>query len=109
MNRARPSLIAIVALALGGLLGRGRPPSQATTAGTKTGVDVVIAANDIPVGAQIEGRDIKIVKFLAEDVPAVVFHGRNDVVGRSVVLPIAKGEFILPNKLSGKTPGPTDH
>src|SRR5438132_5807584 len=71
----------------------------------QVGVDVVVAATDIQVEAKIEGRDVKIVRLPAEDLPANVFRGKTHVVGRGVVLPVSKGEFILPNKLAAENAG----
>src|SRR5437588_9136381 len=107
MNRTRLLLIGIVAVALGGLLSfTVYRTLQARTAGPRqVGVDVVLAASDIQVGAKIEERDVKIVKLPPEDLPANVFRGKTHVVGRGVVLPIAKGEFILPNKLAAENAG----
>jgi pilus assembly protein CpaB len=45
------------------------------------------------------------VKFPAESIPEGVFHSKTRVVGRGVVLPIAKGEFILPSKVAGENAG----
>jgi pilus assembly protein CpaB len=68
-------------------------------------VDVVIAANDVPVGAKVEERDVKVVRFPAADLPPNCFHLKTSVIGRGAVLPIAKGEFFLPNKLAGENAG----
>ena len=107
MNRTRLLLIGIVAVALGGLLSfTVYRTLQARTAGPRqVGVDVVLAASDIQVGAKIEERDVKIVKLPPEDLPANVFRGKTHLVGRGVVLPIVKGEFILPNKLAAENAG----
>src|SRR5205807_8247667 len=107
MNRTRLLLIGIVAVALGGLLSfTVYRTLQARTAGPRqVGVDVVLAASDIQVGAKIEERDVKIVKLPPEDLPANVFRGKTHVVGRGVVLPIAKGAFILPNTWAAENDG----
>ena len=107
MNRTRLLLIGIVAVALGGLLSfTVYRTLQARTAGPRqVGVDVVVAANDIQVGAKIEERDVKIVKLPPEDLPANVFRGKTHLIGRGVVLPIVRGEFLLPNKLAAENAG----
>ncbi len=107
MNRTRYLLIGVVALALGALLSSAvyRSLRARTTPAGGPGTDVVIAANDIQVGAKIQDRDLKVVKFPAEDLPAGVFRNKTAVDGRGVVLPIAKGEFILPNKLAAENAG----
>ncbi len=107
MNRTRFLLIGIVALALGGVLSSAvyRSLRTRTAPAGEAGVDVVVAASDIQVGAKIQDRDLKVVKFPAENLPSGVFRSKATVDGRGVVLPIAKGEFILPNKLAAENAG----
>src|SRR5207244_10736894 len=107
MNRSRLLLIGLVAVALGGLLSFSvyRTLQARTASPRQVGVDVVVAATDIQVGAKIEDRDVKIVKLPAEDLPANVFRDRKSVVGRGVVLPVSKGEFMLPNTLAAEKTG----
>jgi pilus assembly protein CpaB len=62
-------------------------------------------ANDIPVGAKIEDRDLKVVKLPPEDLAGDAFHAKDRAVGRGVVLPIAKGDFVLPYKLAAEGGG----
>jgi len=106
MNRTRLSLIEIVALFLGGVLSSFVYQSlQAKMALQKVGVDVVVAANDIQVSAKIGDRDLKLVKYPPEDLPRGVFHTKSSAVGRGTVLPIGKGEFVVPDKLSSQNAG----
>src|SRR3984893_68335 len=107
MNRTRLLLIGFVALALGAIVSFTvyRTLQTRAGAGTPPGVDVVIAANDIAVGAKVEDRDVKVVRFPAADLPPNCFHLKSSVVGRGAVLPIARGEFFLPNKLAGENAG----
>src|SRR3989475_10147369 len=107
MNRSRLLLIGIVALALGAFVSFTvyRNLQSRTGSDTAPGVDVVIAAGDIQVGAKIEGKDVKVVRFPSGDLPPSCFHLKSSVVGRGVVLPIAKGEFVLPLKLAGENAG----
>jgi Flp pilus assembly protein CpaB len=95
MNRARLLMIGAVALALGAFVSlfvyknlQGRGSSN-----VQPGVDVVVAANDIQVGARIEEHDIRLVKYPADSLPAGTPGKRSQVLGRGVILPIAKGEF----------------
>jgi pilus assembly protein CpaB len=107
MNRTRLLLIGFVALALGAIVSY----SVYRTLQTKTGgdavpgVEVVVAANDIAVGAKVGESDVKTVRYTAADLPANAFHLKTSVVGRGAILPIAKGEFFLPNKLAGENAG----
>jgi len=106
MNRTRLLVIGVVALALGAALSffvyQGL---QAKMAPQKVGVDVVVAANDIQVGAKIADRDLKVVKYPPEDLPPRVFHTKTSALGRGTVLPIGKGEFVVPDKLAAENAG----
>jgi pilus assembly protein CpaB len=68
----------------------------------RPGADVVIATTDLAVGAKIGPNDVKVVRMPAPDLPPNCYHAKEAVVDRGVVLPIQRGEFILPSKLSGK-------
>ena len=107
MNRTRLLLIGFVALALGAIVSYTvyRTLQTRTGADTAPGVDVVLAANDIAVGAKVGESDVKVVRFPAADLPPNCFHLKTSVVGRGAILPIAKGEFFLPNKLAGENAG----
>jgi pilus assembly protein CpaB len=107
MNRTRLLFIGILALGLGGLLSSFvyKTLQNRTTRPQPPGTDVVVAASDLHLGAKIEDRDLKLVKFPEDSIPEGVFHSKTRVVGRGVVLPIAKGEFILPSKVAGENAG----
>jgi pilus assembly protein CpaB len=107
MNRTRLLLIGFVALTLGAVVAfTVYRILQARTGGdVPPGVDVVVAANDLPVGAKVEERDVKVVRFPSADLPPNCFHLKSSVVGRGAILPIAKGEFFLPSKLAGENAG----
>jgi pilus assembly protein CpaB len=107
MNRSRLLLIGVVALALGAFVSFAVYRNLQSRAGGNSapGVDVVIAAGDIQVGAKIEDKDVKVVRFPSGDLPPSCFRQKSQVVGRGVVLPIAKGEFVLPLKLAGENSG----
>jgi len=107
MNRTRLLMIGVLALALGAfvsllvyknLQGKSSSPAEA-------GADVVVAADDIQLGARIEEHDVRTAKFPASGLPAGAYSKRSQVLGRGVVVPIAKGEFILPTKLAPENAG----
>jgi pilus assembly protein CpaB len=107
MNRTRLLMIGAVALALGAFVSllvyknlQGRGPVSA-----EPGVDVVVAADDIQVGARLEEHDVRLVRYPASSLPAGTPTKRSQVLGRGVILPIAKGEFILPSKLAPENAG----
>ncbi len=107
MNRTRLLMIGAVALALGAFVSifvyknlQGRSSSS-----NEPGADVIIAANDIQVGARIEEHDVRTVKYPASALPAGTFSARSKVLGRGVILPISRGEFLLPSTLAPENAG----
>lgn len=107
MNRTRLLLIGFVALALGGLVSYGvyRNLQASSAAAAKPGLEIVVAANDLQVGSKIGERDVKLVNYPGGDLPANCFRQKSQVIGRGVVLPISKGEFLLPAKVGGENAG----
>src|SRR6266436_4888911 len=107
MNRTRLLLIGFVALALGAVVSYAVYRALQTRSGADTapGVEVVVAANDIAVGAKVTESDVKLVRFPVGDLPSNIFHLKTSVVGRGAILPIARGEFFLPSKLAGENAG----
>jgi pilus assembly protein CpaB len=106
MNRSRLFMIGFVALALGAIASMAVYKSMAKGAGSnQPGVGVVIAATDLQVGAKVGDNDIKVVNFPASDLPQGFYQKAAQVTGRGVILPISKGEFILPNKLAAPNAG----
>lgn len=100
-------MIGVFALALGTVVSllvyknlQGKGPS---TLGA--GSDVVVAADDIQVGARLEDHDVRISKLPASGLPAGVYTRKSSVLGRGVIIPISKGEFILPSKLAPENAG----
>jgi pilus assembly protein CpaB len=112
MNRDRLLMIRFLALVMGAFLsflayrslqgGRGRAAS---------GEDVFVATADLQVGTKIEDKDIKYAHFASSDpfassdLPAGVFHRRDKLIGRGVIQPIYRGEWILSSKLAGENAG----
>ncbi len=99
-------MIGAIALALGGFVAlfvyknlQGRVPT------IEAGTDVVVAADDIQVGARVEERDVRIARFPASGLPAGAYAKRSQVLGRGVIIPISRGEFILPSKLAPENAG----
>jgi len=70
-----------------------------------SGVEVIVAANDLQVGARVEDKDIKVIKIPGADLPPTAPRRRSDVLGHGVIIPISKGEFILPNRLAAENAG----
>jgi len=107
MNRSRLMLIGLVALALGAFVSLAvyRNLQSGSASNAQPGAVVLVAADDLPIGSKVDEKDVKEVRFPAADLPAGCYHQRVSVVGRGVILPIAKGEFFLPSKLAGENAG----
>ena len=107
MNRTRLLMIGVLALALGAIVSlsvyknlQGRGSSS-----NEPGTDVIVAADDIQVGARIEEHDVRTTRLPASGLPGGVYSKTSKVLGRGVIIPIAKGEFILPSKLAPENAG----
>ena len=107
MNRSRLFMIAGLALALGLLISYPIYNRLRSSGGANNepGVDLVVAANDLQVGTKLEDRDIRMTRFPQSVVPPGAFTKKNQVLGRGVVLPVSRGEFILPAKLAAANAG----
>ncbi len=107
MNRTRFMMIGALALAAGFLASVFVYRNLALKNGgsVDSGAEVMVAANDLQVGARVEQRDIKIIKIPNADMPPGAPRRKADVIGRGVIIPISKGEFILPNRLAGENAG----
>lgn len=107
MNRTRLLMIGVLALGLGLVAAMYVYKTLQAKAGSmaEAGADVIVAANDLQVGSRVEERDIKIIKIPAADLPTGAPRRRADVLGHGVIIPISKGEFILPNRLAGENAG----
>ncbi|MCU1304423.1 MAG: hypothetical protein JWQ87_4707 [Candidatus Sulfotelmatobacter sp.] len=107
MNRTRLLMIGVLALALGAFVSllvyknlQGKGPSN-----NEGGTDVIVAADDIQVGARIEEHNVRTAKFPPSGLPAGAYSKRSQVMGRGVIIPISRGEFILPTKLAPENAG----
>jgi pilus assembly protein CpaB len=107
MNRTRLLMIGAVALALGIVVSLFVYKTLQTrgSLNSEPGAEVVVAADDIQVGARVQEHDLRIVKYPVSALPAGTYSGRSKVLGRGVILPIARGEFILPSKLAPENAG----
>jgi pilus assembly protein CpaB len=107
MNRTRLLMIGVLALALGFFASVYvyRNLQSKSGASNEPGIDVIVAADDLQVGARVEEHDIKVIRIAASDLPPGAPRRRADVLGHGVIVPISKGEFILPNRLAGENAG----
>jgi pilus assembly protein CpaB len=100
-------MIGGLALALGAFVSllvyknlQGKGPSNA-----EPGADVIVALDDVQVGARIEDHNVRIARFPASGLPPGAYSKKSQVLGRGVIIPISKGEFILPSKLAPENAG----
>jgi pilus assembly protein CpaB len=107
MNRSRLLMIAVLALALGVLVSYAVYNQLRTrlSATTQQFVSVVVAANDIQIGSKLADHDVRLVPFPVASVPPGAFTRVAQVRDRGVVLPIARGDFVLPDKLADTNAG----
>src|ERR1700693_4106734 len=108
MNRSRLLMIGGLAPAVGLLVSYtvyNRLRSFAGSSNNERGLPVVMAADDIQVGAKLDAHDVHVVTLPQSAVPPGAFSGTTQVLGRGAVLPISKGEFILPSKLAALNAG----
>jgi pilus assembly protein CpaB len=103
MNRSRLLMIGGLALAIGLLVAFAvytRLRAFAGSGSNERGVHVVVAADDIQVGAKLTAHDVAAVTIPQSAVPQGAFSDPSKVVGRGAVLPVSKGDFILQSKLA---------
>jgi pilus assembly protein CpaB len=107
MNRTRLLMIGFVALALGAFVSVSvyRTLQAKTSAANEPGLEVVVAANDLQVGARLREKDVRVAQAPASLIPSGAFKAPSQVVGRGVILPITKGEFVLPKMLAAEKAG----
>ncbi len=108
MNRSRLLMIGGLALAVGLLVSYTVYNCLRTFAGSNNnerGVPVVMAADDIQVGTKLEAHDVHVVTLPQSAVPPGAFSATSQVLGRGAILPVSKGEFILPSKLAAVNAG----
>jgi pilus assembly protein CpaB len=107
MNRTRLLMIGALALALGAVVALivFKKLQGGASTNTEPGADVIVAADDIQIGARIGEHDIRTVKYPSSALPAGFYGKRSQVLGLGVILPITKGEFILPSKLAPENAG----
>jgi pilus assembly protein CpaB len=107
MNRSRLLFIGFVALALGAFVSFVvyKNLLSKSGGGNEPGSEVIVAANDIQVGAKLQDGDIRMVRVPVSVVPPNAFRSKSQIIGRGVILPIQRGEFILSSKLAAENAG----
>ncbi|MGD0215738.1 MAG: Flp pilus assembly protein CpaB [Terriglobales bacterium] len=108
MNRSRLLMIGGLALAIGLLVSYAVYVQMQTAAGkvnNTAGKQVLVAADDIQVGTKLAANDVTTITIPPAAVPPGAFSVPTKVLGRGAILPISKGEFILPGKLAAVNAG----
>lgn len=107
MNRSRLLMIGGLALAVGLLVSYTVYNKLRTFTGANNErmVQVLVAANDLLVGARLTDHDVRPASFPISSVPPGAFTRPSQVRDRGVILPISRGDFILTNKLAADNAG----
>jgi pilus assembly protein CpaB len=107
MNRSRLLMIGGLALAVGLLVSYAVYNQLRAQLGAHSPqfVQVVVAANDIQIGSKLTDHDVRLAQFPLASVPPGAFGRVAQVRDRGVILPIAKGDFVLPDKLADANAG----
>jgi len=68
-------------------------------------VSAIVAAKDLQVGESLGRGDISLVRVPPDVIPPDARQNAEDVVGRGVIVPISKGQFIVAGQLAGEHAG----
>ena len=110
MARMRVFLVLLLALTAGGALALGtynyvsNAPSNSPSAAVLS-KPVVVAASDLPLGAELAEGDLKVIEWPASSVPAEAMSDPKEIIGRGLIMPVVQYEPILPIKLASKEAG----
>ena len=77
-----------------------RPTALVASEPTDEGAPVVIAANDLEVGAIVREEDVRLVPWPSDAVPEGYAGSASEVVGRGVITPVRINEPLLGSKLA---------
>jgi pilus assembly protein CpaB len=67
--------------------------------------NIVLSARSLPVGAVVTEKDVKLVGWPGDALPAGYIRSISDAVGRGVITPVAENEPLLEAKVSTKDAG----
>jgi pilus assembly protein CpaB len=108
MTRVRILIVLLVALLTGGGLAAATysylrsVPVKTVSAPTRK---VVVARNDLALGAELKEEDLNAVEWPETAVPEGAFAEPSEVVGRGLIDSVVRNEPILPGKLASKEAG----
>jgi pilus assembly protein CpaB len=111
MARIRVFIVLALAVAAGGTFAYGTyqymqnvPKSTPGTSSIPTS-SVLVAANDLQIGAELKQEDLRAVQWPSNAVPAGAFGKPEDLIGRGLIMPVMTNEPFLPSKLASKEAG----
>ena len=108
MARMRVFIVLALAIAAGGTFAFGTyqymqsVPARTVEVPTS---QVVVAATDLQLGAELKPTDLKAIQWPSGAVPEGSFAKPEDLVGRGLILPVVQNEPFLPSKLAPKEAG----
>jgi pilus assembly protein CpaB len=108
MARMRVFIVLALAIAAGGTFAFGtyrymqNVPTRAVEVPTS---NVVVAAADLQLGAELKSGDLRTIQWPAGAVPQGSFSNPEELVGRGLIVPVVQNEPFLPNKLASKEAG----
>jgi pilus assembly protein CpaB len=77
-----------------------RPAALVASEPRDEGAPIVIAANDLEVGAVVREEDVRLVRWPSDAVPEGYATSASEVVGRGVITPVRLNEPLLGSKLA---------
>src|SRR5574342_1038074 len=109
MARIRVFIVLALAVAAGGTFAFGtcrymQNAPQAAAIKTPT-TKVMVAANDLQIGAELKAEDLRAIDWPDGSVPMGAFTRPDDLVGRGLIQPVVANEVFLPAKLASKEAG----
>ncbi|MCC7416576.1 MAG: Flp pilus assembly protein CpaB [Acidobacteria bacterium] len=108
MTRIRLFIVLVLAIGAGGVFAFAtynyvqKIPAKTVTIPTKA---VVVAAEDLEVGAEITQGDVRVIEWPASAAPSTAISDPKEVVGRGLVMPMIQNEPFLEMKLASKEAG----
>jgi pilus assembly protein CpaB len=110
MARIRVFIVLALAVAAGGTFAYGtyqymqNVPKSASATSIPTSA-VIVAAQDLQIGAALRQEDLRAIQWPSNAVPAGSFGKPEDLIGRGLIMPVMTNEPFLPSKLASKEAG----
>ena len=110
MARIRVFIVLALAVAAGGTFAYGtyqymqNVPKSVSATSIPTSA-VIVAAQDLQIGAALRQEDLRAIQWPINAVPAGSFGKPEDLIGRGLIMPVMTNEPFLPSKLASKEAG----